>query len=216
MDLQERVAPFQIFQGANLLDSASLATLWETRPTAVAHPIQVDDAAYEKQYRMNLVSLVEADQPTPIASRLSPGWSELLADLMGRTFTEWLERQTRQTLVGLPRCVGVYVHRRGDFLSVHRDKQTKALTAILYLNDDWHASHGGVFQMFADGKPEVPPVAEVVPTGGSLLAFKPTPASWHAVSPIARADERERLTVQVEYWLSTELRGSAYKASART
>jgi Rps23 Pro-64 3,4-dihydroxylase Tpa1-like proline 4-hydroxylase len=211
--MHEWTFPFQLFQGRDLLDSAQLERLLSSAPTKSAEKIAVEDPRHEKQYRMNLSSLVEADRLTEAAESLPEAWSELLRDLMSPEFTEWLESQTGIELSGLERSIGIYTHRDGDYLSVHKDKLTKAITSILYLNTDWPPNAGGRFQLFTSGDRKSEPVAEIPPTGGQLLAFKPTESSWHAVSPIARADGVERVTVQVEYWLSTELMGSAYKAA---
>ncbi|MDG9687472.1 hypothetical protein QC334_32890 [Streptomyces sp. DH18] len=74
---------------------------------------------------------------------LPAAWLVLLDDLRGKEFTTWLEQSTGIELTGLPRSIGLYTHRSGYFLSVHKDKPTKAITAILYLNDRWPNEAGG-------------------------------------------------------------------------
>jgi len=214
--LTERTAPFQFFHGQGLLAPADVDRLATTSPTSSAVRIAVDDPEHEKQYRMNLFRLVEGDEPTLAEVSLPACWEELKADLMGEEFTTWMERQTGITLRGLLRSVGVYAHRNGDFLAVHKDKPTKAITCILYLNKEWPPVAGGRFQMFASGAQNGTPVEELAPVGGQLFAFPPTDRSWHAVSEITHPDGVERLTVQVEYWLTTELMGSTYPRSEST
>jgi hypothetical protein len=207
----ERTTPFQLFQAQGLLDDDQLDQLAKTAPTSAALPIRVDDPAHEKQYRMNLFRLVEGDEPETPREDLPDVWAELLDDLMGVLYTSWLENSTGIKLTGLVRSVGVYAHRDGDFLAVHKDKPTKAITSIIYLNREWPAEAGGRFQLFERGGAGAEPVDEIAPVGGQLLAFPPTDSSWHAVSTIRRPDGVERLTVQVEYWLTTELMGTTYK-----
>jgi Rps23 Pro-64 3,4-dihydroxylase Tpa1-like proline 4-hydroxylase len=207
----ERTEPFQLFLANGLLDQSQLDDLRSTAPTADAELIAVDDPRHEKQYRMNLVSLVEAEADTVHADRLPPNWTEFVAELRGDRFTNWLVGATGIELKGTQRSIGIYTHRNGDFLSVHKDKPTKAITVIIYLNTDWPAEAGGRFQGFTSGDRGGRPVSEIMPVGGQLLAFRPTEQSWHAVSKITHPDGVERVTVQVEYWLSTELMGSAYK-----
>lgn len=209
----ERTWPFQLFQAPGVLDTAHLPSLVDSTPTAAALRIAVDDPEHEKQYRMNLFRLVEGDQREAAAANLPKPWAELLDDLLSAEYTAWLQEQTGITLVGLQRSVGVYAHRNGDFLAVHKDKPTKAITSILYLNPDWPVEAGGRFQMFESNEPTASPVDEIAPVGGQLVAFPPTDRSWHAVSTIKHPDETERLTVQVEYWLSTELMGSTYQGT---
>lgn len=210
----ERTTPFQVFQCHGVLPMARLDELVATAPTQRAEHIAVDDPEHEKQYRMNLFRLVEGDRNTAPDDELAPPWRELRRDLMGERFTSWLAEQTGIELDGLLRSVGVYAHRNGDFLAVHKDKQTKAITTIVYLNQDWPAEAGGRFQMFGSNKPGERPIDEIAPVGGQLLAFPPTDRSWHAVSKIDHPDRTERLTVQVEFWRTTELMGSAYRGPA--
>jgi 2OG-Fe(II) oxygenase superfamily len=207
----ERTEPFQLFTANGLLDQSQLDELRSTAPTADAELIAVDDPRHEKQYRMNLVSLVETESNTAHVDRLPPNWTELVAELRGDRFTDWLTKSTGIDLAGTQRSIGIYTHRNGDFLSVHKDKPTKAITVIIYLNTDWPEEAGGRYQGFASGDRDGRPVFEIMPVGGQLLAFRPTDRSWHAVSEVAHPDGVERVTVQVEYWLTTELAGSAYK-----
>lgn len=212
--MTERTHPFELFVGAGLLGEDRLRELTTTAPTSRVERIAVDDPAHEKQYRMNLVSLLEAENETAHVAALPPVWRSLLEDLRSRRFTAWLEKSTGIGLAGLERSIGIYAHRNGDFLSVHKDKPTKAITAILYVNEHWPEEAGGRFQCFATGEPGAPPVAEIHPEGGRLLAFKPTDSSWHAVSEVCHPRGLERLTVQIEYWVTTELMGSAYRPNA--
>lgn len=210
--MRERTSPFQFFHGYELLAQEDIEQLAATSPTSAAVRIAVDDPEHEKQYRMNLFRLVEGDEEAPADSLPAP-WKQLRGELMSEEFTAWMERQTGIELHGLLRSVGVYAHRNGDFLAVHKDKPTKAITCILYLNRDWPAEAGGRFQMFATGERGAEPVEELSPVGGQLFAFPPTDHSWHAVSEITHPDDVERLTVQVEYWLTTEQMGSTYDGS---
>ncbi|MEU2065750.1 2OG-Fe(II) oxygenase [Streptomyces anulatus] len=214
-DLTERTSPFQLFVGRNLLTAQQLRALSESAPTTRVEKISVEDPQHEKQYRMNLLSLIEAEVETEHVRALPAAWRVLLDDLRGEEFTTWLEQSTGIKLTGLPRSIGLYTHRNGDFLSVHKDKPTKAITAILYLNDRWPNEAGGRFQCFTTGDSNVEPTVELAPVGGQLLAFKPTDHSWHAVSEIRHPDGKDRLTMQVEYWVSTDLMGSAYHPSGR-
>jgi hypothetical protein len=208
--LEEHTEPFQLFRGRGLLDDHRLEQLLATVPSVHAAKIAVEDPRHEKQYRMNLVDFVVLDEDAPVMAHLHALWRELVEDLRGPKFTLWLEQATGTKLAGLQRSIGLYTHRNGDYLSVHKDKPTKAITAILYLNRDWPTDAGGQFQIFES--PRSGPVGEISPVGGQLLAFPPTDRSWHAVSKIDHPDGAERFTVQIEYWLNAELAGSAYNA----
>lgn len=74
-----------------------------------------------------------------------------------------------------------YVRHRDRF----RDEDTRVLSSVLYLNQDWQAADGGALRLYlADGE------HDVVPLGGSLVLFLSAEIE-HAVLPA----RRERLSI---------------------
>ena len=63
-----------------------------------------------------------------------------------------------------------------------RDDDRRALTVILYLNEDWQADDGGLLRFWPE--PEAAPL-DIVPSGGTLVAFL-SDRFWHEVLPAGR------------------------------
>ncbi|HET8662502.1 MAG TPA: 2OG-Fe(II) oxygenase [Micromonosporaceae bacterium] len=192
--------PFTLHLAQGMLSDEQVRTLYATAPLSQAQPIARTDPDHEKQYKMNLLYLLYDGQPSEAAAGLAPAWSALLDDLRSEGFMTWLEAGTNQKLRDLSFDIGVYTHVDGDFISVHKDKPNKALTAILYLNEDWPAGAGGEYEVRPSGDPRAEPLRRIPPRGGQFLAFPPTDRSWHAVSRVDTGGRVTRLTVQLEFW----------------
>ncbi len=193
--------PFTLYLAQGTLTPEQVAVLYANRPQDGYRRIEVSDPHHEKQYAMNLLYLQQDNVPSPGTHTLHPAWASLLADLRSDGFTHWLEAGTGLTLRSLVTDIGIYTHDNGDFISVHKDKPHKAITAILYLNPRWPQEAGGDYEVRASGEPEREPVRRIPPRGGQFLAFPPTERSWHSVSPLRIDSTLTRLTVQLEYWL---------------
>lgn len=201
-EFEHITTPFSIFLAQRALTPERVKSLYETAPDAGYKRIEVLDPSHEKQYAMNLLSLQKNDEKIPEATRLlSPEWSELLEELRGTEFISWLERGTGLELRPLATEIGIYTHQDGDFISVHKDKDDKALTAILYLNPHWPDDAGGQYEVRRSADPAQEPHHRIPPRGGQFLAFPPTDRSWHSVAPVHAGGEVTRLTVQLEFWL---------------
>lgn len=202
VEFRKSVSPFTWHLARGLLTDEQLRTLNAEQPTPDRSRRAVaDETRRDKQYRMNVLPLLVEGRRTPAAGELSRSWSALLEQLESEKFLGWLGDNVDIELRGLPMEIGVFTYRKGDFISLHKDKPTKALTAILYLNEHWPADGGGCFEVRDSGRSADAPVESVPPVGGQLLAFPPSDTSWHAVSRI-ETDEVTRLTVQLEFWLA--------------
>jgi Rps23 Pro-64 3,4-dihydroxylase Tpa1-like proline 4-hydroxylase len=197
--LDESTDVFTLFVAQGLLDPAQVRQLYQSRPRSSKRIVR-SELSHEKQYAMNLVYLVENGARNQDAG-LSPEWETLVDDLTSGAFMDWLEAGTGLSLRYLARDIGMYTHENGDFISVHKDKLNKALTAILYLNDDWPHDAGGHYEVRRSSNPDDKPVRTIPPRAGQLLAFAPTDRSWHAVAPVKAEAALTRLTVQLEFWV---------------
>jgi 2OG-Fe(II) oxygenase superfamily len=192
--------PFVVHLAQGVVDEADVATLYRSAPLRKAEQIARTDPRYEKQYRMNLLYLVRDGERAEVITTLEPQWGELVDELLGDEFMTWLESGTGMALRELPLDIGIYTHVDGDFISVHKDKPNKAITAILYLNSDWPAGAGGEYEVRTSADPGVEPVRRIAPRPGQFLAFPPTDTSWHSVSRVDTGGTVTRLTVQLEFW----------------
>ncbi|OKH98893.1 hypothetical protein A6A06_25100 [Streptomyces sp. CB02923] len=200
-DVRHFHEPFTWHLAADLLTAEQLNDLERERPAMdTGRRAVVEGVRREKHYRMNVLTLVDQNIRTAATDSLSPRWKALLDDLESDGFLDWMSRATGICLHGLPTEIGVYTYTKGDYVSPHRDKPTKALTAILYLNERWPVDGGGHFEVRGSARSTDKPVESVPPLGGQLLAFPPGDTSWHAVSKVD-TDEVTRLTVLLEFWL---------------
>lgn len=196
--------PFAIHLAQQVLTREQVAKLYATAPLDRAEKITRTDPDHEKQYRMNLVYLLRENQRSETTASLAAPWQELVDDLVSEEFTGWLEEGTGLALRDLVLDIGVYTHVDGDFISVHKDKPNKAITAILYLNEEWPEGAGGEYEVRSSGDPDAAPVRRIRPRPGQFLAFPPTDKSWHSVSKVDTGGTTTRLTVQLEYWFEPE------------
>ncbi|MFJ2269915.1 2OG-Fe(II) oxygenase [Streptomyces sp. NPDC087849] len=194
--------PFAIHLAQNALAAESVKSLYENAPRDGYKRVVVSDPNHDKQYAMNLLSLQKGgDKISAVTDSLSPQWKQLLQELRGDQFVSWLERGTGIKLRHLATEIGIYIHDPGDFISVHKDKTDKALTAILYLTPYWPEDGGGQYEVRNSPDPADEPARRISPRAGQFLAFPPSEKSWHSVSEVTASDEVKRVTVQLEFWL---------------
>jgi hypothetical protein len=65
---------------------------------------------------------------------------------------------------------------------IHTDSETKVITALIYLNDDW-ASAGGRLRVLRGPDDIEDMAAEVPPLAGTLITFRRCETSWHGHKP---------------------------------
>ncbi len=65
---------------------------------------------------------------------------------------------------------------------IHTDSESKVITALIYLNDDW-ASAGGRLRVLRGPDDIEDMAAEVPPLAGTLISFRRTETSWHGHKP---------------------------------
>ncbi|MFI5617206.1 2OG-Fe(II) oxygenase [Streptomyces sp. NPDC051567] len=201
-------SPYTLHVAQNTLTKDEATDLFTTAPIDRITTISRTDPTSEKQYRMNLTYLMVNGKEARTAHMLPAPWRTLFDDLVSDRFTRWLSAGTGIELGGLSRDMGIYTHVDGDYISVHKDKPEKAITAILYLNDSWPSDGGGEFEVRMSADAGEPPALSLPPRPGRLLAFPPTDSSWHSVSTVRTDGGRPRLTVQLEYWFAHEDRYS--------
>lgn len=199
--------PYTIHIARELLPLETVERLYASAPGNRYKRIEVLDTSKEKQYAMNLLYLQKDSKPTDESATLSAEWQSLVKDLRSDWFMEWLEAGTGLELSDLPTDIGIYTHNDGDYISVHKDKSNKSITAILYLNPEWPTTAGGAYEVRNSGDADDAPVRSIYPEAGQFLAFPPSDHSWHAVSKIDTGQSMTRLTVQLEFWLDPTARG---------
>lgn len=115
--------------------------------------------------------------------RGGPAFARLIAEIEGPRLAAVMSEKFGLDLAGLPLMVTVRGHCAAKDGKVHTDSTSKVVTCLLYLNGaDWPAG-GGRLRLLRSGDDLDDPIAEVPPTGGTLVAFRRTDRSWHGHAP---------------------------------
>jgi SM-20-related protein len=128
--------------------------------------------------------------------RLSYGsaFAALLEALCGRRFAAHLEGKFDLDLSGCATTIGIRRFCEATDGNIHTDHKSKLLTILLYFNRDW-PHEGGRLRMVRSASDLEDYAAEVVPAGGTLLAFRRTDNSYHGHKPFVG----ERRILQLSY-----------------
>jgi SM-20-related protein len=123
-----------------------------------------------------------------------PAFAALLEALRGRHFAAHLEGKFDLDLSGCATTIGIRRFCEATDGNIHTDHKSKVITVLLYFNEDW-SHEGGRLRMVRSATDLDDYAAEVVPAGGTLLAFRRTDHSWHGHKPFVG----ERRILQLSY-----------------
>jgi len=100
-------------------------------------------------------------------------------------------------LEGAPSMLTARVHTREKDGQIHRDSDSKRVTALLYLNPDREefAAQGGCLRLLRSQTDLEDYEVEVPPTHGTLLVFPNSASAWHGHRPYVGP----RFSVQLNY-----------------
>ena len=99
-----------------------------------------------------------------------------------------------------PQMITVRGRCRARDGKIHTDTFEKILTVLIYLNDEW-SEPGGNLRLLRGPRDIDDMIAEVPPHGGTMIAFRPSPRSWHGHKPF----EGERRYVMVNWMKNAEV-----------
>jgi SM-20-related protein len=131
---------------------------------------------------------------TPERVTYGPAFAALIDALRGRVFATHFERKFDVDLGGCATTIGIRRFCEATDGNIHTDHKSKLITVLLYFNPEW--SHpGGRLRMLRSATDLEDYAAEVVPAGGTLLAFRRTDNSFHGHKPFVG----ERRMLQLSY-----------------
>ncbi|KGE03982.1 2OG-Fe(II) oxygenase [Pseudohaliea rubra] len=107
-----------------------------------------------------------------------PAFARLVEDLESEAFARVLGERFTMALAGLPSTITVRKFCERTDGNIHTDHKSKIITVLVYFNEHWDSTDGQLRMLRGKGDIE-DYAAEVPPLGGTLLAFKRTPHSWH-------------------------------------
>ena len=106
----------------------------------------------------------------------------LIDELRAPPFQAAIERKFGIDLAGRPTMYTVRGFVREKDGAIHTDSETKIITVLLYMNENWREDAGRL-RLLRSGTDLEDYVAEVPPNGGTLLAFRRAENSWHGHKP---------------------------------
>jgi len=134
---------------------------------------------------------INSDYPTiedtgsfPIEGlQFGPGFKLMVDALESERFRKAFEEKFQMDLSGRPTTITVRGRCSGGDGQIHTDSVGKIITILIYLNPLWDNS-GGRLRLLRTKNIE-DAAAEVVPSGGNLVAFLRSDHSWHGHLPFS-------------------------------
>lgn len=125
-------------------------------------------------------------------------FDRLLKEMDGPEFRKAIEEKFGLDLSSHPTMFTVRGNCARTNGKIHTDTESKIITVLLYLNQDWEAN-GGRLRILRSGTDLNDAAEEVSPNGGTLLVFRRSDNSWHGHEPF----EGPRRAIQMN-WVRDE------------
>jgi SM-20-related protein len=126
--------------------------------------------------------------------KFGPGFQAMVDALESEEFRRAFEAKFGVELSNRPTTITVRGRCGSHDGKIHNDSTSKIITVLLYLNPEWDNS-GGRLRMLRSREDINNFVAEVPPSGGTLVAFLRSDRSWHGHLPF----EGERRVIQFNW-----------------
>ena len=137
-----------------------------------------------------------------------PAFGELMAEIQGPAFAAALGEHFDMDLVSMPTTITVRKFCERTDGNIHTDHKSKVITVLLYFNERWDHEDGQL-RMLRSRDDIEDYAAQVMPLGGTLLAFRRTDHSWHGHTRFVG----ERRMVQLNYLDQSPLAVAAQRIS---
>ena len=121
-----------------------------------------------------------ADGIARIAAIVSAG--RLLAELRSPAFTRLFADKYDLPLSATTLMITLRARTRPQDGEIHTDSESKLVTALIYLNEEWSAD-GGRLRVLRGPNDIEDMEAEVPPDAGTLITFRRSDHSWHGHKP---------------------------------
>ena len=120
----------------------------------------------------------------PAEFEIGGHFAGLIDELRGPLFQAAIEAKFDIDLRDRPTMYTVRGFVREKDGSIHTDSETKIITVLIYMNEDWREDAGRL-RLLRSATDIEDFAAEVPPNGGTLLVFRRSDRSWHGHKPIS-------------------------------
>ncbi len=134
-----------------------------------------------------------------------PAFADVIKEMQSAPFAAAVGKQLGVDLTGLPTMITVRGQAQAKDGRIHTDTKDKVATCLLYLNGAWDEG-GGRLRVLRNGDDLEDYIAEVPPSGGTFVAFKVSPNSWHGHKPFVG----ERRYIMMNWMRSDAARSRQY------
>ena len=134
-----------------------------------------------------------------------PAFADVIKEMQSAPFAAAVGKQLGVDLTGLPTMITVRGQAQAKDGRIHTDTKDKVATCLLYLNGAWDEG-GGRLRVLRKGDDLEDYIAEVPPSGGTFVAFKVSPNSWHGHKPFVG----ERRYIMMNWMRSDAARSRQY------
>ena len=111
-----------------------------------------------------------------------PAFAHLIDDITGLELEDIMGEHYGVNLSDKPQMVTVRGQAQEKDGRIHTDTKVKLVTCLLYLNDLWDESTG-MLRLLRDPGNIEDYIAEIPPSGGTLVSFLRSENSWHGHKP---------------------------------
>ena len=137
--------------------------------------------------------------------KYGPAFADVIKEMQSAPFAAAVGKQLGVDLTGLPTMITVRGQAQAKDGRIHTDTKDKVATCLLYLNGAWDEG-GGRLRVLRSGDDLEDYIAEVPPSGGTFVAFKVSPNSWHGHKPFVG----ERRYIMMNWMRSDAARSRQY------
>jgi hypothetical protein len=137
--------------------------------------------------------------------KYGPVFADVIKEMQSAPFAAAVGKQLGVDLTGLPTMITVRGQAQAKDGRIHTDTKDKVATCLLYLNGAWDEG-GGRLRVLRKGDDLEDYIAEVPPSGGTFVAFKVSPNSWHGHKPFVG----ERRYIMMNWMRSDAARSRQY------
>jgi hypothetical protein len=111
-----------------------------------------------------------------------PAFKQLCEELQGEALRKAFADKFDMDLEGRPTTLTVRGRCRPKDGKIHTDSDTKLITVLVYLNENWDAE-GGRLRLLRSGDGLEDAFAEAPPEAGSMVCFRNRGNAWHGHGP---------------------------------